>query len=245
MRVTSYSAEWLALVEGVKPALRLWRDRTKAAAEAAAARRRGFAVEEVEVPGRPASPRAIIYVARTPAAARELRDLEARILPGQPLRALDDADLAAHRGLGAALGYPRCCVDGFLARVERGVTRLEPDGVHFHEDFVAATVALARSASLDPRCNIFAAGRNACWLSHVPCALDCAPSIAYATVVRSAYTRVSPVTAAQMDADLARDVAIGRDGRRSDLAGADPDACRLRFAKGLDPDGAGPVRSTR
>ncbi len=239
VRVVSYPAEWLALLEGVKPALRLWRDRAKAAAEADAARRRGFAVEAVEVPGDP--PRTIVYVARTPAAARMLRALEAPIWPGQAPRPLSPDDLAAHRALGAALGYPPCCVDSFVARVERGVTRL-PSGARAHEDFVAASVALAGSATLSPLCNIFAAGRNSCWVSHVPCRLDCAASIAYATAVRAAYLRRSPAAAALMDRELALDVAIGRDGRRTALADAAADACCLRFAKGLDPAGAKPVR---
>jgi len=240
MRVTSYPAEWLALVEGVKPALRLWRDRPKAAAEASAARARGFAVETVDLPGDP--PRTIVYVARTPAAARNLRALEAPILPGRGVRALTVDDLAAHRGLGEALGFPACCVDGFLGRVARGVTRL-PSGTVAHEDFVAATIALSASGRLDARCNIFAAGRNSCWLSHVPCALDCAASITYATAVRAAYARRSPAAVAQLDHDLALDVAIGRDGRRGKFLDADADACRLPFAMGLDPARGLPVRS--
>ena len=235
----SYPAEWLALLEGVKPALRLWRDRSKAAAEVHAARRRGFAVDEIAVPGDP--PRAIVYIARTPAAARALRALEAPILPGQAVRPLSPDDLAAHRALGDALGYPACCIDGFVERVERGVTRL-PSGLRAHEDFVAASVALARSHVLSPLCNIFAAGRNNCWLSHVPCRLDCDASIAYATAVRAAYVRRSPEAAAQVDRDLALDVAIDRDGRRTAFADAADDSCRLRFAKGLDPAGAEPVR---
>jgi hypothetical protein len=60
--------------------------------------------------------------------------------------------------------------------------------------------------------------------------------------VRAAYARRSPAAAAQVDRELALDVAIGRDGRRSAPADADADACRLAFAKGLDPAGAEPVR---
>lgn len=242
MRVTSYPAEWVALVEGLKPALRLWRDRGLATAEVAAARKRGFAVETVTLPGEP--PRAIVYVAGTPAAARALRALEAAILPGPGIRDLGAADLDAHRALGVALGYPACCVDAFVARVARGVQVL-PDGDRAHEDFVAAELARARSARLDPRCNIFAAGRNSCWLSHVPCALDCAASIAYADAVRARYAAHGPAAAAQIDRELAVDVAIGRDGRRGGFADADPDACRLAFSNALDPARAQPVPSIR
>jgi hypothetical protein len=223
--------EWLALIEGHKPALRLWSAAGRAAAEAAAARRRGFAVEEVAAPG---AGKVIVYVARTPAAARALRELEAPILPGQPIRPLAPADLDAHRGLGAALGFPACCVDAFVARVERGVDRLA-NHQRAHEDFVAMSEAVARSRVLRSLLNMFAADRSPGWVSHVVCRLDCDASIAYASAVRATCLRVDPEGARALDRALARDVAIGRDGRRSDLADADADACRLAFAKELDP----------
>ena len=226
MRVTSYPAEWVALLAGVKPGLRLLRAPGNAAAELRAARARGLAAEVIErVDG---AGRSLVYVARTPAAARALRDLEAPIRPGRGVQPLTAADLAAHRALGAALGYPPCCIDAFAERVARGVDRL-PSGETAHEDFVAASTALARSRAPDPRCNIFAAGDNSCWLSHVPCALDCAASIAYADRVRAAYVVHGARAAAQIDRALATAVAIGRDGRRGALADADADACRLVF----------------
>ena len=170
--------EWLALVAGVKPALRLWRPAARARAEAAAAARRGFAVELIAL-----GERALVYVARTPAAARALRDAEAAALPGQPAGA--PFDPAPHRALGALLGFPPCCVEAFVARIARGAD-VAADGGRADEAWIAATEAAARSTRLDARCNVFERDRRPGWLSHEPCAFDCAASVAYADRVIAA-----------------------------------------------------------
>ena len=216
--------EWLALVAGVKPALRIQREPRRALSEAAAARRRGFAVEVVEL-----TDRAIVYVAATPAAARALRDFEAAALPGQPTRVDVSFDPAPHVALGAALGFPSCCVDAFIARIARGAD-VDADGRHAHEDHLAAAAALARSARVDARANVFARDRTGGWISHVPCAFDCAPSLAYADRVIAAYRAHDADGAAVIAARLARPVAIERDGQRREPADASADACVLGFA---------------
>ncbi|MCB9574425.1 MAG: hypothetical protein H6709_20275 [Kofleriaceae bacterium] len=231
-----YPPEWLALLEGLKPGLRLWRSAARARAEAEAGRSRGLAAELTPL----GDADAIVYLARTPAAARALRDLETSILPGTTPRSFTDAVAAQHLALGLALGFPRCCVDAYLARLARGVTRAR-DGATAHEDFVAADDIRSRSARLWPRLNTFARLRGARWLSHDPCRFDCAPSRRYADDLAVAFTRRAPAAAADIDRHLARDVAVLRDGDRRDPGDAPPDACVLAFSKDLDPAGGPPV----
>jgi len=213
--------EWLALIAGLKPALRLLRDPRRARAEAAAAARRGFAVALHDL-----GDRTIVYVARTPAAARALHALEGQALPGPTLR--DRFDPAPHRALGAALGFPACCVEAFVARIARGAD-VTATGARAHEDFIAASEAAARSRRLDARANVFAIDRTSGWLSHVPCAFDCAPSLAYADRVIAAATAHDAAGAAVLRARLVSPVAIAPDGTRAAPADAPADACVLAF----------------
>lgn len=225
------SPEWTALFAGVKPALRVWGERKRIARPLDAARARGFAVELIDAPG---DARVIAYVAPAVEEARALRALEASILPGLPARPIDAAQLDAHRGLGAALGYPACCVEAFVARVARGVTVLAAGG-RAHEDFVAASEGLGRSGAVDARCNVFAATRAAGWVAHVPCRFDCAASIASADRVRAAGAVVDAGAVAALDRVLAVPVAIERDGRRVGIEAASTEACRLGFGSQEGP----------
>ena len=230
-----YPPEWLALLEGLKPALRLWRDDARAIAEIRAAERRGFATARSPLPAAGMrGPQSIVYLARTPAAAEALRALEEPILPTRGAAALTADHVARHRALGLALGFPACCIDAFLARLVRGVDRLA-NGLVAHEDHVAVADALGRSQALHARLNMFPRDHGATWLSHVPCRFDCAPSIAYADVLHAAFHRRDPAAAAGIDAGLAAGVAIARDGRRSALDDAPPAACRLAFARLGEP----------
>jgi hypothetical protein len=225
MRTVAFAPEWVALCAGVKPALRLWRPRAAVAAAAAAATRRGFATVVADRD----DATAILYVAATPAAARALRDAEAMAPPGQPVDSTRGFDPAPHLALGQALGYPRCCVEAYLARLARGVDRL-PSGRRAHEDHVAAATAAAASAHLDPRCNVFDAEHTHGWLSHYPCRFDCGPSIAYADRVAAALTALAPAAAAALATALATPVAIEPDGRRRPPPSATALACVLAFA---------------
>lgn len=215
--------EWVALLAGVKPALRLLRAPRRALAEAEAARRRGFAVEIVAL-----TDRALVYIAATPAAARALRELEARALPGRSAEGEPVFDPAAHRGLGHALGFPPCCVEAFVARIARGAD-VRADGRRAHEDFIAASEAAARSHRLDARANVFARERVGGWLSHGPCAFDCAPSLAYADRVIAACCALDPDATRERTRWLRAPVAIGTDGARTEPGLAAADACVLTF----------------
>ncbi|MEZ4399491.1 MAG: hypothetical protein R3B06_05710 [Kofleriaceae bacterium] len=211
--------EWMALVSGVKPALRLLRADVRARAEAAAAARRGFASAVVDL----GDGRAIAYVGRTRALVDELVAAEAEVLPGTERGAP-----AAHRRLGLALGFPACCVEAFVERLARGVERL-PTGQAAHEDYVAASAALRASRRVDARANVFTRDWRPGWLSHYPCRFDCASSLAYADSLRAAFADHAPAAAAAHAWWLGEPVALHRDGRRTAVDEATVDACCLRF----------------
>ncbi len=219
--------EWIALLTGLKPGLRAWIAAEQAAGLAAAARRRGFAVESVPW-ARDGDPAVIVYVARTPFAARALRDAEAPILPhGSPHTRPPSFD--AHRRLGEALGYPPCCVEAFVARLVRGAEVL-PDCAHAHEDHVAAVDAASRSQAFLPALNVFPLGaQHRGFLPYYPCRFDCVPSRDFAEHVHAAMQRTQPEVAARIDAVLALSVAVDRKGLRHALASAPADAVSLPF----------------
>lgn len=233
MSRSSSSPEWVAFVHRIKPALRIGGDARRAEAHAEAARRRGFAAEVVAVPGARAAHAAIVYIARTPAATRTLRELESAILPTRERAVRPDDAVERHRQLGAALGFPACCVEAFVTRVERGVERM-PDGSTAHEDFVAVTAARAASERLDPLLNMFPLGYSSPWLSHVPCRFDCDESLTYAARVRDTYTEQFPASGGQIAGDLAADVAITREGERVAPGEAPESALVLGFSNNLD-----------
>ena len=77
---------------------------------------------------------------------------------------------------------------------------------------------------------MFARDRTGGWVSHVPCAFDCAPSVAYADRVIAAYRAHDAAGAGVIATRLALAVAIERDGERRAPADASADACVLAFA---------------
>lgn len=170
------SGEHQALEAGLKPAVRLL---VRAAErERAIERWRGVGAI-VERPG--PDDRILVYVSRDRARAEAIADAEAEIyvLRDRPPTA---ALFEAHRILGRGLGYPTCCVDAFVARVERSVTRL-PDGTSAHEDYVATVDALSRTEILHARLNVLRRRERMSLISHYPCRFDCPPSLAYAASV--------------------------------------------------------------
>jgi hypothetical protein len=157
-RFGSAEAEEVALFAGLKPLVRQYlRDD-----EVAAARDRfeslGLAVEvaastirEAPFPGR------VLYVGRERARVRAA--------------VVADTSSGEEEALGRLLGYPRCCVAGFLEL-------LAPRrNVHLHR------LALARTRGPGhPRLNLLDLGVFH-YLSWVPCSYTCAASIAYANAV--------------------------------------------------------------
>ncbi len=225
--------EWLALEAGLKPGLR----QTLGAQHLPGLERRvaraGFAMvmaaRPVQFPGR--EPEEVAYVARTRAHAELLRDAEARVFPSPDPIPLTDAHLAAHAELGAALGFPRCCVDAFLTRLRRGVTTRARGG-DAPEVFVAVEDALAATQAKPlGRLNHLLFERRVRFLSHYPCRYDCAESATYAGALFEETRRRVPADADAMRAMLCAPLALTLEGRVSDAANAPPGALVLDFSE--------------
>lgn len=115
-------------------------------------------------------------------------------------------DPVAIRRLGAVLGYPACCIGAF---VDAGA-----------QDDLSLVAALLPAIGHPP------APHHTQWLnqplaiiSHVPCTLDCAPSIALATALVDELERAHPGFAAAWTALARRVHAVTRDGRNLALIG--------------------------
>lgn len=189
----------------------------------------GFPVARLE---RPAilggEAQTVLYVSRDLARAEQLRDAEAGVLPGGPVRPPTAEVLAAHRVLGAGLGYPPCCVDAFLARLARGVTRAR-DGGEAHEDFVAAEDAASRTGVFHGRLNHLRFHEQVKVVSFYPCRYDCPEALALAGRLHDLVRARDPAAAEALARRLAEPLAVGRHAERLDPAAAGPDAQVLPF----------------
>lgn len=202
--------ETIAVLAGLKPALRRTVDPAGEAratqalsrqglAVVTAARRATFGAREVVV----------LYAARTEADAVALREAEAPVLPG----VAQAGGGAAHLEVGRRLGFPRCCVEAFCARLSRGVDTL-PDGTrHLAEDYVALRAAWA--AAPDPKLNPLCMPIRRQLVSHYPCRYDCRPSSRYAEALATELAARAPDATAALLAELARSVALAPDGSRA------------------------------
>lgn len=180
--------EQLAFRIGIKPALRTWVSTRRASGLVQGLERRGVAVaRSVELDGK-----VVLYVGRDRARVEALRAAEAIVLPGRG--APSEEGLAAHRTLGRLLGYPRCCVDAYLARVARGV-HLRADGTRAAEVVVALEDAASRSDSRLGRLNVVAPGHRAL-VPFYPCRLDCEYAARFASALYDAL-RLRDVAAAE------------------------------------------------
>jgi len=206
--------EWIAMKAGIKPANRVSIAPERAAEVETRARREGFAVARaahpVEFPGRPAS--LILYLAQDEAYALSVAEAEAPLLPGSAKLGIDE-ELVHHVRLGQLLGFPRCCVDEFGARLRRGITR-RLDGRDAHEDFVAAECAARGSQQFLGRLNDLSPDRRARIVTFYPCRYDCPAATAYAEAVAAAAQRVDAAAAAELRAALLGEMRIGVDGSR-------------------------------
>ena len=162
--------EWLALAAGLKPAIRIAATALDASAIAGRFQRMGAAVVTARGPvGVHRHEHTLVYVARTAGEAAALRAAE-RPLLALHLPARDKAYYAGE--LGLRLGYPRCCIDGFTARVLRGPGKLRPgDRDSVHEDYVAAHDAHVLAP--DWRLNNLLLRQHLRLITFEPCRYDC------------------------------------------------------------------------
>lgn len=207
--------EWLAVEHRAKPGMRVTLPADRLDAYVNRLQKHGFshaaAARPAHLPGR--SSQEVVYVAWDARHAEALRDAESEILPGGPSRAPDAATFDAHRRLGALLGYPDCCVEAFLGRLSRGVTKRSGGG-EANEDFVAAEDALSRSDRPDPRLNNLLFDRQLRLVSFYPCRFDCPAGLARADAVFAAVGRASREAAGALLSALTARVLLRRDGSR-------------------------------
>ncbi len=208
--------EWLAVEHRVKPALRVTLPPSRVDDYVKRIRASGMshvAADRVAaLPGR--SEQAVLYVAHDLDTADRVRDAESTILPGLPSRPPDASVLDAHRRLGAALGYPSCCVEAFLRRLVRGVTRRQ-NGASAHEDFVMAEDAVSQTTTFHGRLNNLLFDRQVRLISFYPCRFDCPEGLSRANGVHTMLKRVAPTAATRLERELACVVRIGTDGGRT------------------------------
>lgn len=233
--------EWLAFLDGAKPAVRRTEDPARADEVEARMRADGAAVCRAAGLAR-LGPRdvAVLYAARDLAAAQALRDAEGAVLPGRG--GSSAADAGAHRAVGLALGFPPCCVDAFAARLARGVDRLVEGGPGgLAEDYVALRAAWVPRP--DARVNPFLMRAGAQLVSFYPCRLDCPAAVALAARVLAAVTRRAPQAARALLATLGRSVVVAPTGARAqvalDVAGAVIRAAAPTREGRADPDDEG------
>jgi hypothetical protein len=214
--------ELLAFALGIKPTLRLSFDPPRAMEAAARWRRRGFEVVEASV-----GDATLLYLARDLATADALAQAEARILPGAG-RALDrGAAAAAHRELGRLLGYPACCADAFVDRVEAGVTRRH-GGVAIAELVVAAEDAASRTERFHARLNVMLRGRHAL-IPFDPCRFDCPIALRWAGAVLDAQRARRPESAAALVEALLEPVRLAADATLLDPRDPTPPVLLIRW----------------
>jgi hypothetical protein len=211
--------ERLAFRIGIKPALRLVVPRGSSSALLPRGDTVAVVVAEYD------AERDVLYVARTRGHAEALCAAERRALPRLASHTPDADVLAAHRELGRLLGYPRCCVEAFVARVARGVT-VRHDGSHAAERFVAAEDALRASDASWARLNPLVARPL---VPFAPCRFDCALAARYADALYDALALRRPRDAEALRALLVEPVRLRLDGTRVELRSPERAPLELRF----------------
>lgn len=232
-------AEWIAFAAGLKPAIRRTADPSeldRAAAQLAAG---GAVVVRARETARFGSrEQAVLYAARTREHAEALREAEAGVLSG---RAHAPDARARHAEIGRLLGFPACCVEAFLRRLDRGVDRLVDGGPGgLAEDYVAARAAWVPAP--DARVNPLLMASRAQLVSFYPCRYDCPEAVARAEGVRAVVASRQPGTAASLLGLLSRPVAVAADGARALLALDAARATIERAAAPRRPDGGSDPR---
>lgn len=127
-----------------------------------------------------------------------------------------DRDDAAARALGAALGYPACCVEAFVAAAGHDDRALVAAAGHDDRALVAALPAPA-AAPASPLTQWLT--QPLALISHVPCGLGCAATRDLAAAVLAALDAATPGFAARWRDLAARVQVIDHRGRSLALAG--------------------------
>jgi hypothetical protein len=210
--LSQLDVEWVAFRAGLKPALRL--SASASEATAMAARYRAAGAHVVEAAGwvkTAAELRVLLYVAATRDAAQALQAAEAPTLQGEGVCGREQSVRCARR-VGELLGYPRCCVEAFCARMQRGIGRLR-DGRRAVEPYVAAVEAWRERPH--PWLNNLRRPERVQLVSFEPCAYDCAAALEQAGRCHGAAHSFDPPGVRQLERELAAPVAIAASGARA------------------------------
>lgn len=196
------------------------------------AERRGSRVETVVPPGGPqarndAEGAVTLLIGREPSALQAARRLEERLLVGGVASAAE-----ATLEMGTLLGYPDCCVERFAHVAAQNDTTL--------------AWALLPGLPHPPASPLTQWLQPGLWLlSHFPCALDCAASVALGTRLLAAADAADRGFASRWHALAARVQVVDQWSNRLALAvegtlehGGHVTAADLLGAGGTDPDAA-------
>lgn len=189
----SGQAEELALAAGLRPAIRQLLDAASMERARARFERAGFTTV---IAPRVYGPTHDGWDDTPTTLAPEAPGARRALFVGRDRARLDEAaacDLAktddADRELGRLLGYPRCCVDAFVS------TPVPRKNGALHQ------AAARASSAFQPRLNVLDLGIFH-FVSWIPCAFDCALSLAYADRVAERVARVDAAFAKAIDAAL-------------------------------------------
>jgi hypothetical protein len=221
--------EWRAFDAGVKPAIRVSAAPDQAGAIFERYRSRGASVARSEPVMLRGERSVILYVARSLGEANELRDQEARLL-GRPSR--------RERGalpfeLGLRLGYPRCCVAGFVRRNHGGLRswlsaiRERKLG---HDCYLGARDACVPRPN--SRVNPLLLPERRTFISFDPCRYDCPEAIGVAERIAAVICAADAEWAGLVDRELARPIVVDSGGARAHVdLGRGGDALRILGAE--------------
>ncbi len=190
-RINKVDVELLALLAGLKPALR----QTVEPAEAAATVTRfgGLGLSVTVRAWTPPGMRElrVLYVAPTARVADALAQAEAASLARQISTAVT---VESCRNVGRQLGYPSCCIESFVERLAHGRSG---DFAAAQDAWVAAPRRWLNNLLFDVRL-----------LTFEPCRYDCAPALAYAETLLGVLGAQDAQHAEALDRSLGRDVVV-------------------------------------
>ncbi|MBI5533335.1 MAG: hypothetical protein HY898_11500 [Deltaproteobacteria bacterium] len=198
--------EWLAFRAGIKPAIRITTDVRRARRAAARFRNLGACVVGTTgLVGANRIPSAILYVARSRREAEQLRlierDLVAEAPECDPPRVLE-----LNASLGARLGYPKCCIDAFCARIANPPAGISVLWLSARDAWVASPSSRLNSLLLPERIRL---------ITFEPCRYDCAAASRIADSVFQVVRDTDAHAAEAIDRELARPMVVAPDGCRA------------------------------
>jgi len=202
LRVTP-RLEWLAVADGLKPASRHALTVTDASQWARQADELGLVSVRLEAASfvsrwteaGAVGADTLLYVARDRALAERARDAEAAALVAGATATRPELE-----PLGAALGYPACCVAAFRARPGASNAELRAQAARATTRGEAPWFMASREDGLG-------------MLSHLPCRFDCAQSVLYARRLVETLGDIAPEEVRALATALPRELRFVAEGQ--------------------------------